>query len=161
MAVLLVGVLLDLEGKEKMDMVESEVEAMVGKADGVVTMEVLLDQWTLAVLGVSLAVNGGVASDFQTVVDFEVVAEVPGEAIDLSGRPRYSSLGNLSGRDRGGSVWIPKPSLVGIATMHSRCLPQEPDSRPKQVPKKPSSLVEKADPSHSMFNRHRKEGWSS
>lgn len=94
---LLVGVLLDREGKEKMDMVESEVEAMVDKADGVVTTEVLLDQWTLAVLGVSLAVNGGVASDFQTVVDFEVVAEVPGEAIDLSRRARYSPLGNLRG----------------------------------------------------------------
>ena len=82
MGLLLVGVLLVREGREKMDMVESEVVGMADKVEEAVIMEVPQDPATLVGLGASLAVNGDEASDFQMAVDIEVVAEVLGEAIE-------------------------------------------------------------------------------
>jgi hypothetical protein len=154
MGLLLVEVLLVRGGREKMDMVESEVVGMADKVEEAAIMEVPPDPATLVGLGASLAVNGGEASDFQRAVDIEVVAEVLGEAIESlkSGKVPYHSQHQLVAKTVETKTFL-KP--LEIATMaQSRSLIQEQDYRLKQVPKEPTSSDEKPDRSHFMSKRH-------
>lgn len=146
------------EGQGRMDMAESEVVAMVDKVDRVDeadTKGVLLDQRTLGMLGISLAVNGGEASDFQTAAEVEVVVKVLGEAIDHGLEPGITPHTASIGGEAGWNEVLPQLSLNKTTTAHSRCWvqEQEQDYRLKQVLKEAVFSVEKPDRFHFLSKR--------